>query len=177
MKNYYSNDENVYTCPGKKDYISVKDETGKKIFVQKKLLLYTVNDLYLKFKEEYKGNEKVPSFSHFFSLKPPECIHAGDPGSLNICICAQHENINLKLYALSRKLKSRDLIVGAVCNVDAENCMIGMCDKCPGEKGVSNLLEKIIDELDIELREGKIKYKNWKDKGNENKCNKLDSKI
>lgn len=135
------------------------------MFVQKKLLLYTVYDLFLKFKKEYSGNEKLPSYSYFYSLKPPECIHAGDPGSHSICVCAEHENVNLKLHAFSRKLKSRDLIAGAVCNVESESCMTNHCENCPGESGVLSLFPRIVEEHDIELKDGNIKYKNWVNKG------------
>lgn len=165
IKNYFANDENVYTCPGRKDYVSIIDENGKKMFVQKKLLLYTVHDLYLKFKDEYEGPEKVPSYSYFFSLKPAECIHAGDSGSHNICLCAQHENVKLKLISLSRKIKYRDLMTGSVCNVDRESCMTKKCKNCPGESGVMNIFKKTVEELDIELKENKISYRNWVDEG------------
>lgn len=160
IRDYYVNDLNTYTYPGKKEYVSlVVDE--RKIFVQKKLLLYTVHDLYLKFKNEYTGDEKLPSFSYFASLKPIECIHAGDPGSHTICVCAEHQNIKLKLYALSRKINYRDILEGAVCNFDNEDCMTKKCHKCPGEFGVSEVLERLLKELDIEVNEKIIKYKNW----------------
>ena len=88
--NYYLNEAKIFTCPGKRDYITSYNEDGKKILIQKKLLLHTVYDLYLKFKNLYSGDEKIPSFSYFMSLKPEECIHAGDPGSHYICVCVEH---------------------------------------------------------------------------------------
>lgn len=162
---YYVNDENTYTCPGKKDFVSKIDESGKKIFVQKKLLLYTVRDLYLKFLEEYTGNEKPPSCSYFMSLKPDECIHAGNPGSHTICVCSEHQNVKLKLFALSKKLKYRDLLEGAVCNIDKEDCMIKTCSKCPGERGILEKFDKLVEEFNIELEKKEIKFKNWVESG------------
>ena len=92
---YYVNDVNAYTCPGKKEFVLTLDKDGRKIFIQKKSLLYTVHELYLKLLDEYIGNEKPLSFSYFISLKPVECIHAGDPGSHTICVCGEHQNMKL----------------------------------------------------------------------------------
>lgn len=165
IRSYYENDENTYTYPGKRDYVSTHDKDGKKIFVQKKLLLYTVYDLYLKFLNEYTGDEKPPSFSYFTSLKPVECIRAGDPGSHTICVCTQHQNIKLKLYALSRKLNYRDLLPAAVCKVDDESCMTKQCKNCPGQEGVLRRLEQLMEELEIESKEGQVTYKVWDNQG------------
>ncbi|CAG9831342.1 unnamed protein product [Diabrotica balteata] len=165
IKDYYVSNENVYTFPGKRDYVISHDDQGRNILIQKKLLLYTVHDLYLKFKQEYSGSEKVPSFSFFAALKPVECIHAGDPGSHTICVCAQHQNVKLKLNAISKKLNYRDLLAGAVCIVDEEKCMTNQCKKCPRQLGVQQTFEKILKELDIKLSTEPIKYKNWIEEG------------
>lgn len=99
------------------------------------------------------------------SLKPIGCIHAGDPGTHQICVCDQHQNIKLKLWALSRKLNYRDLLQAAVCNVDNEGCMSKKCQSCPGELGVKKMFGTLVNELNIEMKKGKIKYKNWVEKG------------
>lgn len=160
---YFSDDENTYTYPGKRDYVKVIID-GRTILKQKKLLLHTVHDLYLKFQNSYTGNEKIPSFSYFASLKPAECIHAGDPGSHTICVCAQHQNIKLRLHAISRKIYYRDLLESAVCDIDNEKCMSHNCEFCPQEIGIQNKFEIIIEELCIDIR-NKIDYKNWVDEG------------
>ena len=98
------------------------------------------------------------------SLKPEECIHAGDPGSHYICVCAEHQNVKLKLYSLSRKLNYRDLLNGAVCNSDNKICMTKKCKTCPGKLGVKRIFENLVEEYNIQLKQGKIKYKNWIDK-------------
>ena len=105
-------------------------------FWSKKNCFYTlfVHDLYLKFKNRYSEDKKIPSFSYFMSLKPEECIHAEDPGSHYICVSAEHQNVKLKLYSLSRNLNYRDLLNGAVCNSDNEICMTKKCKTCPGNK-------------------------------------------
>ena len=110
------------------------------------MLLHTVHDLYLKFKNQYSGDEKIPSFSYSMSLKPEECIHAGDPGSHYICVCAEHQNVKLKLYSLSRKLNYRNLLNGAVCNSDNETCMTKKCKTCPGKSGVKRIFKNLVEE-------------------------------
>ena len=165
ISDYYTNESNTYTCSGKKQYKTITDENGRKIQVQKKLLIFTVHDLYLRFLDEYKGDEDVPSFSYFVTLKPDECIHAGDPGSHTICVCEQHENIKLKLYAVSRKLKYKDLLSSAVCDEDNENCMTQKCDNFPGIEEVLKSFESLLNEYDIEMKKGTIKYKNWVESG------------
>ena len=160
---YYSSEDNSYTMPGKRDYVQTT-VGGRKVLIQKKLLFYTVHDLFLKFVEEYQGNENLPSFSYFASLKPIECIHAGDPGSHSICTCAEHQNVKLKLHALTRKIKYRDLIQHAVCSVDNVNCMLKRCEKCPGKVGVLKALNEMLEMNDITLKE-RIEYKSWVDEG------------
>lgn len=56
-----------------------------KFFLNKNIHKYK-NDLYLKYQNRYTGIEKLPSFSYLMSLKPPECIHAEDPGNPTICV-------------------------------------------------------------------------------------------
>lgn len=105
----------------------------------------------------------MPSFSYFMSLKPVERMHAGGPGSHTICVCAQHQNIKLKFYAVSRNLNYRDLLTSAVCDVDNESCMMNKCNKCPSNTGVLETFENLIEEHD--MKERNIKYKNWIETG------------
>ena len=95
-------------------------------------MLHTLHDLYLKFIDDYSGNERVPKFLFFAELKPEKCIHAGDPVSHKVCVCMKHENVGLKSHALSRKIGYRDLLGEAVCNVDGSSCMLKNCNNCPG---------------------------------------------
>lgn len=60
--------------------------------------------------EEYKKKlERLPKFSYFASLKPIQCIVAGDPGSHRFCVCAEHENIKLRLLVFENHNKYRDV--------------------------------------------------------------------
>ena len=159
IKNYYTNESNCYICPGKKECVATGiDSDGKKIYKQKRLLAFTVHDLYINFLQEFSNSiHKLPKFSYFASLKPVECIHAGDPGSHNICVCQQHENIKLKIAALSRKIKYRDVLHAGVCNIDKMECMLHRCNKCPGVFGI----KKAIEEYNIITEKNELAYKNW----------------
>ena len=42
-------------CPGKKDFLSVKNSEGKRVHVQKRLLLANLRELYLHYKEKSSG--------------------------------------------------------------------------------------------------------------------------
>jgi len=84
---------------GKKDYISVKNpETGKRIQVQKRLLLCNVSELYAIFKEQ-NPNITVGK-SKFFELRPRWCITADARGMHNVCVCMIHQNVKLMLSAI-----------------------------------------------------------------------------
>lgn len=161
IKGYILDSKNSYICPGKKQNLIRKslNETGSMTeeVIQKRLLLYTLRDLYSNFLQDYSGNEKIPKLSHFASLVPEEVIYAGDAGSHNICVCVDHENMKLKLFALNKSINYRDLIAAAVCDSDDIDCMLHRCDKCPGIPGITEALE----DFDIFWDRREIRYKLW----------------
>lgn len=93
--------------------------------------------------------------------KPGERVYAGDPGTHTICVCAEHENVKLKLSALTNKVKYRDLIAGAVCDMDSIECMLHRCKKCPGINGIKQVLEAD----DMKWQKDTITFKNWESEG------------
>lgn len=76
-------------------------------------------------------------------LQPPECIFAEAPGTHNICVCPEHENLRLKLYKLPKSLKYKELMNASVCNSDNLDCMLHRCKNCPEVKGIENELDYI----------------------------------
>lgn len=161
IKEYILDSRNSYICPGKKQNIIKKsrDATGllTEEIVQKRLLLYTLRDLYSNFLNDYKGDDVMPKFSHFASLVPDEIIYAGDPGSHNICVCIEHENIRLKLAALNKNINYRDLIAAAVCDTDSIACMLHQCNKCPNILAI----EIFFENFDIFWDRPAITFKSW----------------
>ena len=75
VKNYvtsfYTDDEFSRQMPGKKDFVSM----GKKVHMQKRLLLFDLKELYSAFKKHYP-NINI-GFSKFCSLRPKWCILVG----------------------------------------------------------------------------------------------------
>lgn len=102
----------------------------------------------------------MPKFSFFAALRPSQCLTADDPGSHNICVCAQHENIKLKLDAWDKKLKYRDLLDVAVCGASDIKCMLHQCKKCPGVLKMKEIAESVSSFSEVS-----IKYKYWNEDG------------
>lgn len=161
IKNYYLDEKNCYICPGLRQSVISRDlTTGEKTYAQKRMLLYTLHDLYKNFIDDYKGDEALPKFSYFVSLKPQECVYAGDPGTHTICVCVEHENIKMKLAAITNQITYRDLLVSAVCDVDDHSCMLHECKKCPQVMG----MRKLWDNLNISSEET-ITFQCWTSDG------------
>ena len=88
---FYNDDEVSRMCPGKKDFVSVKNSEGKRVHVQKRLLLANLRELYLHYKEKSSG-EHV-GFSKFCELRPRWCITVGAKGMHSVCVCEYHQNV------------------------------------------------------------------------------------
>ena len=72
---FYESDDISRTMPGKKDFISVRQE-GKRIHVQKRLVLSNLKEVYQAFKDTFPS--KKIGFSKFAELRPPQhCVLAG----------------------------------------------------------------------------------------------------
>lgn len=161
VKRFYEDDEVSRMCPGKKDCISIRDENGEKVNVQKRLVLGSLREMY----ELYKTDDNNPdiSFSSFAALRPKHCVLAGASGTHSVCVCTYHQNPALLLSALNCPgLTCEDLIDMAVCNSDNRDCMMGNCDQCPGEKGVVEYLTMLVqeegDDVDGDVE---VRYQQW----------------
>lgn len=169
---FYCHDDNSRIMPGRKDCISM----GGGQYEQKRLLLSTLSELYNKFRSEYPL-EKYPEleigFSLFCTLRPKYCILAGASGTHNVCVCQQHQNLHLKLWALGIKSKLKELIPKFVCSAPNRDCQLGMCPKCPKLNDLiaimkleaQNVLqqeeEDIDDEIFNEYLKENIEYSEW----------------
>ena len=132
---FYNDDEVSRMCPGKKDFVSVKNSEGKRVHVQKRLLLANLRELYLYYKEKSSG-EHV-EFSKFCELRPRWCITVGAKGMHSVCVCEYHQNVKLLLDSLpGPKLDHKSLMAKLVCDVSERNCMLHRCEKCPGSPSV-----------------------------------------
>lgn len=84
IEEFYQSDENSRQMPGVKDTVTIILD-GEKRKIQKRLLLYNLNDLYTHFMRG-KPDDTV-SFSKFAKLRPRNYILAGASGTHCVCIC------------------------------------------------------------------------------------------
>ena len=106
--------------PGMKDFVSVKQLDGKRVHIQKRLILSNLQELFQNFKEKH-----TVDFSKFAELRPKHCILAGASGTHSVCVCTIHQNIKLMLHAL--KLLSpfttyQDCLAWLTCNPATPGC-------------------------------------------------------
>lgn len=81
--------------PGKKDFVSIKNEDGSRTQVQKRLILSNLKELFQRFRDEH--SDETVGFSKFASLRPRNCVLAGASGTHTICVCVIHQNIKLMM--------------------------------------------------------------------------------
>lgn len=110
---FYLRDDISSPLPGKKDYLSLKNEkTGVREHVQKRLMLSNVKETFVLFKKEHP-DLKV-GWTSFALLRPKQCVLAGTGGTHSVCVCPIHENVKLaingKIMLLLLFLTLRDFI-------------------------------------------------------------------
>ncbi|KAK3928649.1 Cytochrome c biogenesis ATP-binding export protein CcmA [Frankliniella fusca] len=148
VTDFYCQDDNSRVMPGRKDYVSV----GKNEHVQKRLVLFNLNELFSLFK---KQNPDVKIGFHVFcSLRPKWCVLAGASGTHNVCVCTYHQNLKLKLYALKLQLDINDLLPKLVCNTQRRECMLGVCNKCPSIDTICKIIENELRPIWIHIEDG-----------------------
>lgn len=95
IENFYNDDEYSALMPGMKDFVSVRNNDGNRVHVQKRLVLSNLKELYQCFRE-INPTEKI-GFSKFASLRPKHCVLAGASGTHTICVCTIHQNFKLMM--------------------------------------------------------------------------------
>ena len=91
---FYHQDDISRTMPGKKDCLSINVE-GKRVKIQKILILANLKEVYAQFKQNYP--DKKIGFSKFAMLRPKECVLVGASGTHQVCVCAIHNNVKLMM--------------------------------------------------------------------------------
>jgi len=83
VKEHYLDSENSKELPGIKDRVIVR-ESGSKVYLQKRLIMHTLKFLFDLFLFDHP--EIKVGFTKFTQLRPPQCVFAGGPGTLIICV-------------------------------------------------------------------------------------------
>jgi len=165
IKEFYELDDiSSRQMPGMKDYVSVKMEDGKRVHMQKRLVLCSLKELHRNFKQHYP-DENV-SFSKFASLRPKHCVLAGATGTHSVCVCKYHQNFkllieacNLKQYeALDILVNYRDFISTVICDEPTPQCYLDCCcPKCPGVGGLEESMKSAFSDNFVD----NITYNQW----------------
>ncbi|XP_052122650.1 uncharacterized protein LOC127749257 [Frankliniella occidentalis] len=164
----YEDDMNSRMMPGKRDYKSVIID-GKRVQVQKRLLLLTIKELHQLFIEEFP-TFKI-SLSKFAMLRPTYVILAGASGTHSVCVCTIHQNVKLMLHGAGLEdgveLEDGELVQGfknleecmslMLCESRSDECFFGTCKQCPGTMKIRERLDQIFDAKMIET----VEYKQW----------------
>lgn len=156
VKAFYQSDEYSRMCPGKKEYVSVKTDDGR-VQMQKRLLLLNLKELHI---EYLKTTGDKIGFSKFCELRPKWCVTVSSRGMHSVCVCEQHQNAKLLVAALPDRSDYKDLLSKMVCSLDNRNCMMQMCEKCPGRSALREYLSGVFSENNIDFDDS-INYKQW----------------
>lgn len=165
VKKIYEDDDFSRLMAGKNDFVSLKQDNGKREHVQKRLLLGNLNELYAEFKKQH-ANVKI-GFTQFTQLRPLNCVFARSSRTHTVCVCKYQENFKLQCNAidignLTKNSKLilkdyRDCLNAIVCSNPASSCFFADCKNCPGTKEIKEILIELFDEYDI----NEIKFDSW----------------
>ena len=165
VTDFYNSEDISRTLPGKKDFVSVKQHDGKRVHVQKKLVLSNLKEVYLAFKDTFPG-QKI-GFSKFAELRPQHCVLAGASGTHSVCVCTIHQNVKLmftgaKLSTLIAPMaitlpSYHHCLAIIMCNPPLPACHLGECAYCPGISCLKDNLVMLLDENLIDT----ITFKQW----------------
>ena len=171
---FYEDDKISRQMAGRKDCVSDSVD-GEKKNIQKRRILTTLYEAYLKFKEE-NPDEKI-GFSKFAEARPKHVVLPGASGTHNVCVCVYHQNPKLMIDHSQIKLKPefkeflgsekgdcycgeiryQHLLAKIMCNPPNIPCWLGECPECEDSSNLSSALVKGFRKADIE----EITYKQW----------------
>ncbi|KAK3911351.1 Protein piccolo [Frankliniella fusca] len=137
---FYLEEENSKVLPGIRDCVSV----SKNVYEQKRLLLFTLGELYALFLQKFPDLKIGRSI--FFSLRPKWCVFPRSTGTHIVCVCQIHEDFKLVLNALKIKDHYRELISSLVCDTNSRSCMLRLCDQCPSNSDILVRIQKLVAE-------------------------------
>ena len=174
VKTFYYHDDMSRVMPGKKDFLSVRNENGEKEHRQKRLVLCNLKEAYKQFKTLHP-DIKV-GFSKFAELRPKECVLAGATGTHSVCVCTIHQNVKLMMAGGRLEILSNgwythyaDCLAAIQCEPPPTyKCATGTCKRCPGAEPLWEELETIMEENAVET----VQYNQWvsTDRANLNTC-------
>ena len=101
-----------------KNVKSVKQADGKRLNVQKRLLLVNIDELHRDYKKKLTSDGlRAFGLSVFASLRPPNVITVGSSGTHSVCVCVYHQNVKFRLAAIHITDERYYFMDKFVCNV------------------------------------------------------------
>ena len=138
VKSFYHHDDVSRVMPGKKDFVSSRNDDGEKVHMQKRLVLCNLKEAYHYFKELHP-NVKV-RFTKFTLLRPKECVLAGTTGTRSVCVCVIHQNViaGARPEALTKGQFRHysDFLAYIQCDPPTADCVNGICEECRGTEPI-----------------------------------------
>ena len=135
VEEFYNRDDISYQMPGKQDFIVTNDDSGQRVTLQKRILLFTIREAHELFLTENQHKNISLSTTSFSELRPTHVLIQSSMPHRN-CLCSYHENVNLLLNSLSKYVNCSDLnslqsfSSTLVCDEENENCMLSKCSLC-----------------------------------------------
>lgn len=68
-----------------------------------------------------------------------------------MCVCEQHQNAKLLVAALPDRSDYKNLLSKMVCSLENRNCMMQLCEKCPGKSALREYLSGVFSKNDIDF--------------------------
>jgi hypothetical protein len=154
---FYQSDEYSRMCPGKKEYVTIKVH-GNKVCKQKRLILINLKELYLEYTKKHV-QDKI-GFSKFCEIRPKWCLPVTASGMHSVCVCEHHQNVKLLTAAMPANEDYKQMMEKIVCSTENRNCMLHLCESCPGKHAIEVYLTDLFASQDFDS-DDPIHYKQW----------------
>lgn len=157
VREFYLRDDISRICPGKKETISVKTQTGREVH-QKRFLIMNIREAHALFLDE--NPEVAIGKTKFHDLRPQHVLSSGKK-SQEVCMCIYHENIQMLLSGMKvicPELPSNAEVLAkeSVCAFDQDHitCIDRSCLLCSAEECIDRKIPE-------EMLEHSVKYYQW----------------
>ena len=101
-----------------KNVKSVKQSNGKRLKIQKGLLIVNIHELHRNYKKKLNSDGlKWFGLSIFATLREAHVITVGSSGIHSVCVCVYHQNVNLMLAAIHVTDERHYFMDKLVCSV------------------------------------------------------------
>ena len=139
------------------DVISIKNpENNKREMHQKRYLIMSIREIHMLYNLECQDELKIGK-TKVFDLRLQNVMVVSDTPH-NVCVCQQHANFTYLCTSLKVipgfPQSYKDFLKEVCCDINNENCMLGLCNKCVSD--VNDILPLLFE---IETY---VQWKQWR---------------